>query len=327
MCNLVHAERGVLLRLKTCHEGHLNSGSVDLRSTASVYNLCFWINPHSSFIYLPAESLTLVELNYNGEYTLYSEDCKEEDNLVKKLVKALGLNEDLSEFLRKGRKDPLLGPFLEVYSGLRTRSTSLWWALVTGTCQQNASFKQGWGMIHRIVSTYNMTVELEDGRRVLRPPTPHEVLENLDKLVASGLGYRARTIKNVAESLIKGEIHEEAFKGSSPREIEKELTRIKGVGPYTARFAMAFSLRIYELPPVDRWLRKVASVTYAVDEKFVEEFWAERWNRWSALATIHATVALDAEPLQRALERVRNRELLPKSNLTPTPLNMHGFCA
>ncbi|MEM0368756.1 MAG: hypothetical protein QXN57_04870, partial [Desulfurococcaceae archaeon] len=96
--------------------------------------------------------------------------------------------------------------------------------------------------------------------------------------------------------------------------------------PYTARLAIALSARKYDLPPMDNWLRKIISITYGIDEKFAEEFWIEKWGKWSALTSIMVTITLDAEPLSKAIQRISRRELLPKSDLSPTPINMKGFC-
>jgi hypothetical protein len=45
------------------------------------------------------------------------------------------------------------------------------------------------------------------------------------------------------------------------------------------------------------------------------------------LASIAVTIALDAEPLTQALERVRSRRLLPDPYKSPSPFNMEGFCS
>lgn len=312
--------------LRLCHSSKLRSPGVDLKYTATVYNLCFWINKDHSYIHLATEPYSIVELWYNGNYRLYSEECSYEDELVKKLEFTIGLKEDISEFIEKGVHDPLLGPFLENYRGLRIRSTNLWWAIVTSISQQNASFKQGWSTLHRIIESYNRTIELGEGIIVPRPPTPREVLEDIDRLINAGVGYRAKTILNTARTLLNGEIREEDIINMKSIEIERTLRKIKGIGPYTARLAIALSTRRYELPPVDKWLKKIASIVYSIDENLVEKYWTERWNKWAALAAIATTIALDAEPLNRALVRIRNHQLLPVLNQTPTPLNMIGFC-
>lgn len=313
------------MKLGLCYKGKIESSDLNFKLIATVYNLCYWIGRDYSYVFLPCEQQALAKLYYDGSYNLYSVNRDSVDDLVKTLEFVIGLREDLSEFFGTALKDPLLGLFAEEYAGFRLRSTSLWMGLLTGICQQNASFLQGWRMLHRVVSAYGRVVSLESGETVVRPPTPSEVLSDVDRLVAAGVGYRAKAIVNVARAMESGEISSSVLE-LSPEEMENVLTSVKGVGPYTARLAIALAARRYELPPIDRWLRKIASLVYAVDEKYVEEYWVERWGKWSALAAIATTIALDAEPLQKAVERVKKRELLPKPNKTPSPVNMTGFC-
>ncbi|MDK6028924.1 hypothetical protein QPL79_06070 [Ignisphaera sp. 4213-co] len=313
------------MRLNLCAEGFIRSGDVDLRLILSTYNLCFWLIENGAYVYLPVDYFAVAFVKISGEYNIYSQNCDDVDRLVSILENVLGLRENTLDFYVIAHEDSLLGPFAKSYYGWRLRSTSLWWALVTGVCQQNASFKQGWRMLHNIVKVYGKRVGVGD-KEILRPPTPREVLENSEKLLEAGVGYRAKTITNIARFILENKVSEDDLASASPEEAESILMEINGVGLYTARLALAFSLRRYELPPIDKWLRKIASMAYSIDEKSVEKYWISKWGKWSALAAIAVTIALDAEPLTKALTRVKNKQLLPMKNLTPTPINMIGFC-
>ncbi|MEM1609116.1 MAG: hypothetical protein QXG81_07590 [Ignisphaera sp.] len=107
-------------------------------------------------------------------------------------------------------------------------------------------------------------------------------------------------------------------------ELEGELLSIRGVGEYTSRLALALSLRDYSKPPIDRWLRRIVAEVYKIDEKSVEREYTRVWGRWSALAALYTTVALDAEPLTKALERIRAGRLRPDpSKISPLTLWKH----
>lgn len=311
--------------LRLCGEGSFERADVDYKLTGAVYNLCYWIGDRESYIYLPGDVIGLAVIDYNGKYRVYSENCTDAKKLRSRLEFVIGLNEDIDSFHHLARRDPLLGGFTETYSGWRLRSTSLWWGLVTGICQQNASFKQGWRILHNIVKNYDKRIVV-DGKEILRPPDPVEVLENSEKLLASGAGFRVRVILNTAKAIANSSLDLKYIEKAPVVEAEKELRKIRGVGYYTARLALALATRKYELPPVDRWLRKIASVAYGIDEHLVEKYWIEKWGRWAALAAIAVTIALDAEPLTTALERIRKHELSPKPSARPSPFNMAMFC-
>jgi N-glycosylase/DNA lyase len=311
-------------KLKLCFDGDLPGKLLDYRLIGSVYNLCFWVDGYKSIIFIPGLDYSVVVLYFNGKYELYSESCCCED-LVKKFHFTIGLNEDIGGLIKLASRDPLLGEFLRTYRGWRLRSTSLWWAIVTGICQQNVSFKQGWRMLHNIVKNYERIIQVGE-LKVLRPPEPREVLDDPDPLFNSGLGYRAKTVVNVAKAFVNGDVDEEAINEGTPVYAESVLRELKGIGPYTARLAIALSMRKYDLPPIDRWLKKIISVVYGIDEKFAEEFWVEKWRMWSALTSIMVTIALDAEPLNKALQRIHRREILPSPSVKPSPMNMRSFC-
>ncbi len=130
-------------RLKLCAEGFIRSGDVDLRLVLPTYNLCFWLIENGAYVHLPVDYFAVAFVKISGEYKIYSQNYDDVKKLVAILENVLGLRENTSDFYAIAHEDSLLGPFAKSYHGWRLRSTNLWWALVTGVCQQNASFKQG----------------------------------------------------------------------------------------------------------------------------------------------------------------------------------------
>lgn len=312
-------------KLELCKESRFKHSGIDIRLVSTVYNICYWTNRDHAFIFIPGERLSIAMVRFDGSFELYSEECGNSNKIVEGLEFVMGFKDNVNEFYELAIKDPLLSDFAETYHAWRLRSTDLWWALVTGICQQNASFKQGWRILHNIVRSFNKRVLL--GKyEIYRPPSPREVIEDPGKLIETGAGFRAKALLNTAKTIASGVIETKSFLEKEPQEMERVLREISGIGPYTARFAIALFARKYDLPPVDRWLKKIIRTMYGVDEKYAEEFWINKWGKWSALATIATTITLDAEPLTKALQRLRRRELLPKLNTSPSPINMNAFC-
>ena len=281
----------VAAQLKLVERVDLGEGAarkqVDLFKVLSVYNFSFWFDGVTARVVLELDPPAVAVVSVKGEAALYAPEGSDPAELEGRLAAVLGLEEDVSGFLQLAAGDPLLGPFAREWSGWRVRGCSLWWALVTAVCQQNASFRQGWSMLARLVRGYGRLAELEGAGEVLLPPTCGDVLSNPSRLAESGLGYRARTVVNIAEAIASGRIPpEEELARAGTGEVESLLRAVKGVGSYTARLALALSLRRYELPPIDRWV--------------------------SALAVLALTVALDAAPLRKAHERLESGRLLPE---------------
>ena len=311
-------------KLKPCIHGKIDTEEVDLYLTLAVYNFGFWFNGVNGFIVLDDVEPIVAEVSISGDYTIYflSGNCSKEH--ITRLEWSLGIKEDLTLFHELGIKDLLLGEFIRKYRGWRPRSSSLWWALVIGVCQQNASFIQGWRMLYNIIKLYNRRV-LVGKTEVLLPPTPSDVVNNKALLINAGTGYRANTIYNVAKVFAKKELDQEAIVKSSSPIIEDKLKGIKGIGSYTARLSIILAFRKYDLPPIDRWLRKIISIVYGVPLGDAERIWRDKWGRWSGLAALATTIALDAKPLSKALERIKNKQLVPMDKDKPTPLNLWKF--
>ncbi|MEM4513932.1 MAG: hypothetical protein QXZ41_05475 [Ignisphaera sp.] len=279
--------------------------------SASVYNFSWWFNGEALLITLNDAVFLVRDAREELEIRLYASHILSSDTVdraIKNIMHILGLKEDLSEFYSIMARDPLLSPSLKDLKGMHIRASTPWIAAVIGVCQQNISFKLGWRMFYNFVRLLGKTVEVE-GITTYVPPTPVEIEDRVDKLKEVGFGYRFQAILGIAKmfnrdpSLNSWDVN--------PTYLEDQMLEVKGVGSYTSRLTLALSLRVYDKPPMDKWLRKLASEVYNVSEKDVEQFYTGIWGRWSGLAALYTTVALDAEPLTKALERVKRKNLKP----------------
>ena len=285
---------------------------VDLFKTLCVYNFGFWFNGREARVVLDLELPAVALVSVDGAARIYAPPGSDAPELEERLLFSLGLRESLESFYAMAAADPLLSAFAREWRGWRLRSCDPWWALVTAVCQQNASFRQGWWMLAKLIALYGRMVELEDRGWVPLPPTPRDVLAEPGKLRMAGLGYRSETVLRVAEAMESGTLPSGALAAEPVERAEAILRRVKGVGSYTARLALALALRRYELPPIDRWVKALAAKAYGIEEKAVEAEWRKRWGNWSALAVIALTVALDAAPLSKAIARLESGRLLPE---------------
>ncbi len=222
----------------------------------------------------------------------------------------LGLGEDYRGFHRLAVGDPLAGCLPEVLPGYRLRSPSPWEALLVGVAQQNASFRQGWGMLYRLHLRVSPRLR-GPGWVFLEAPPPRRGLG--EEARGAGWGYRWRTVEQLASLA--------ARLGEESGELVEESLSVRGVGQYTYRLARLLALRDYSSLPLDRWLRRLASEAYGVDAAAVAGELSRRFPGWEGLAALAATICLDAEPLGRALERLRRGENLPGMR-EPSPVSL-----
>ncbi len=296
------------------------------RLTASAYNFSWYYN--GSKLVLPINDNVVVlveEVERNKlEASIYSRTREiDVSDVVEKTAWILGVNEDLSEFYEIWKNDSLLSRSYKVLRGIRIRGTSLWQSLLIGVCQQNASFKQGWRMLALLYKTLGKHVYIKGFGETIILPSPLDVARASEQQLRScKLGYRSSIIRRLAQLFNRKELSDTI---GAPID-EKELTRIKGIGPYTARLALVLSCRRYDKAPIDRWLKRIIVEVYKVSESDAEEYWHRIWGKYAGLATILATIALDAVVLTKALDRIRKGQtypLLREELLTPLTLWRH----
>lgn len=293
--------------------------------TASTYNFSWWYDGEKLVLPLEDDIIAVVEEG-GGELKarIYAIGKGEVDlnDIVEKLEYVLGVDEDLGEFYEKARSDPILSQSVGVLRGLHIRATTPWMASIIGVCQQNASFKQGWRMLYNMLLLTGRRVRVGDFETFI-PPKPQDIVgKDPGILRKAGVGYRARTIIELAK-LFTAKEYLNTWR-VNPSILEEELLGVKGVGNYTTRLTLILSLRYYEKPPIDRWLRRLIIEAYRIGEDAVEEEYVRRWGRWSGLAALFTTIAIDAEPLSKALDRLRRGELKPgKAKISPLTLWKH----
>ncbi len=291
-------------------------GNYDFYLTAAAYNFSWFFD--GKFLRVPLEvdgefvvvrcyldkSKTTVEIYARGSLQQINKD-----RIIDKLVYTLGINEDLSEFYQLCRDDPLLK---DVIVGLHMRSVDPWYATVIAVSQQNASFRQGWSMIYRLYTNYGTKILLENDKMIIALPDPKSIIMKGEGILREcGYGYRASIIVNIAKR----------FAEYCDTNLYEILKNIKGVGPYTYGLAIMLAYRDYSNSIIDRWVRGLYNF---VGIKNIDNYFNNYWKSYKGLATWFLTVMLDAEPLSRAIERVRKGMLKP-SMKGITPLTMWKY--
>lgn len=236
----------------------------------------------------------------------------EKSILDEHLIHVLGLSEDLSEFYELCKKDPLL-KLADAIRGIHLRAADPWTAFLIAVSQQNASFKQGWSMLYRLYTSLGTRVYLQElSQTYILPPRPEDILKMGEKALQDcGYGYRARIILETAKRVVE----------NPDKDFRQIIRNVKGVGPYTYGLTCVIAYRDYTQPVIDRWVRGLYE---QVNIKNVEHYFKTYWKNYQGLVTWFLTILLDAEPLSRAIQRIKKGELKPKqTGLTPLTMWKH----
>ena len=77
-----------------------------------------------------------------------------------------------------------------------------------------------------------------------------------------GLGYRTKSIKNIAKNLVSGEIDIKYLKNTTYENAKNELMKVYGIGNKIADCILLFSLEKLEAFPIDVWIARTLFYHY-----------------------------------------------------------------
>ncbi|MBB4038375.1 DNA-3-methyladenine glycosylase II [Microvirga flocculans] len=147
-----------------------------------------------------------------------------------------------------------------------------------------------WIVIGQQVSTASAAAIWGRLRTILEPPTPQMFLRLSDEsLRAAGLSAgKVRTLRAAAAEIAEGRLQLDAFPGLPADEAHALLTRVKGIGPWTADIYLLFCLGHPDaFPSGDLAVQEAARLAYGLeqrpDAKALTAL-AERWRPWRGVA-------------------------------------------
>ena len=135
-------------------------------------------------------------------------------------------------------------------------------------------------------------------------PSPEQILEkDIEELRSTGLSRpKARYIQDLAQKIIDGEVRFDELDSLSNDEIVAELTKVKGIGPWTVHMFLMFCMgRLDILPTGDLGIRNGIMRLYGFDHlpnPREIELLAEThgWQPYASAASWYIWQSLDNAP-------------------------------
>lgn len=258
------------------------------------------INVNNEIIFLYIESVGDTE---NPELAVSVESEKELSlNILKPIPplihKIFNLGLDLRPFYKDMENEQIINKIIKQLYGLKNPSTtSLFEALVDSIVQQQISLNVAHKIENRLIKQFGSSLELY-GQKYYSYPLPEDLAgQDLENLRDCGLSSRkAQYIRDLSQSILNGEVDFSYIQGmNSTAEMIEELTKIRGIGVWTAEIALLRGLgRLDAIPADDIGLQRVISHFYRENEKISAEEVREiatSWGKWKGLASYYLIVA------------------------------------
>jgi 3-methyladenine DNA glycosylase/8-oxoguanine DNA glycosylase len=235
---------------------------------------------------------------------------------VRVLERALGASADIRGFERRFSADPLLGPAIRRFRGLRVAGApTVWEALVHAVLAQQINLAFAASIRRELVLAFGRRARVE-GMSSLGPPSPRPSPGGRGGLLfdfptpariaaagARGLrgfrlsGSKRDTLLRLARAFVEGRLDEAALERMTDESVVERLTAIRGVGLWTAEVALLRGLgRPDAFPAGDLSIVKYLAVgllgrAAPATEREMREL-SESWRPYRSYALIYMYAAL-----------------------------------
>ena len=189
--------------------------------------------------------------------------------------------------------DPVMRELIERLGVIDvTLEPDLWWSLVDAIVSQQVSIYAAAAILGRIAALG------ANGR-----PTPAEMV-GLDDEALRGAGLsrpKVRYIKDLAQRWVDGSLDDARIPAMTDEEVIAELTKVKGIGVWTAEMILIFTLGRPDVLPVDDLgIRAAAQQLYGLPERPGKAELlrlGEPWRPWRTLASRYLWRSLGKTPI------------------------------
>ena len=210
----------------------------------------------------------------------------------------LGTDQDLAPFYALTKSDPVMSEVVERFYGLHLPHTAtVFEALVLGVLGQQIATNVARIIRTLIIETFGPSAEF-DGETYYSFPRPEAIWASSPQVLRTMklTQRKSEYVHGIAGATLDPEMDLEGLARLPDGEIVRKLTELRGVGQWTAQWALIRAVgRPDALPLGDLALRRVVSRLFfggdGVTDTQVEEL-AKRWSPYRTFATVYLFTAL-----------------------------------
>ena len=166
------------------------------------------------------------------------------------------------KILQSITKDRIVKNAVNRFPGLRLLRQDPYQCYISFIISSNSNIQKIKLVLQNICKKFGTKIRFE-GREFFTFPEAKE-LARADKseLLATGMGYRAKSVKEASIAVTTDEINFSFLKKTSYQVTKESLLKIYGIGNKIADCIMLFSLEKLDAFPLDRWMIRVLQKYY-----------------------------------------------------------------
>lgn len=214
------------------------------------------------------------------------------------LEKLLGSGQDVGTFYRMSDGDPVMANLAEVFRGMhQSGAVSVFETVAQAILGQQLSASVARVIRGLLIETYGPRLTVDGSTHYAFPRPASIAAASVEELRALKLSQRkAEYLQGVARFEVENPGALEALSALNDEEVVKEVTKLRGVGAWTAQWVLSRALGRPDAFPVgDLALKRIVSQLYFGGEAMTDVQLAEfsvRWSPHRSLATSYLFAAL-----------------------------------
>ncbi|MGX8235118.1 DNA-3-methyladenine glycosidase II [Bacillus subtilis] len=215
------------------------------------------------------------------------------EEIVKYIHEWFDLDNDLTPFYELAKADPLLKMPARKFYGLRVIGIpDLFEALCWGVLGQQINLAFAYSLKKQFVEAFGDSIEWNGKKYWVFPP-----YERIARLTPTDLADIKMTVKKseyiigIARLMASGELSREKLMKMNFKDAEKNLIKIRGIGPWTANYVLMRCLRFPTAFPIDDvGLIRLIKILRNMNRKPTKDEILEisfSWKKWESYATFY----------------------------------------
>ena len=253
---------------------------------------CFRWNKQFDDSYLGIIKNAVINVKKDGNKIIFTGNCKN-DNFEKLIRDYFDLDTNYDELKEKlSNIDDNLKLATKFGKGIRILNQDLWECIISFIISANNNIPRIKKIIEKLSLNYGEKIEWND-KEYYFFPTPEELSKSsCNDLRNMGLGFRDIRVYNTTKKVLDKEFDIEEFKKiKNTEEMREKLLELDGVGPKVADCILLFSMKRFDVFPIDVWVRRVMNELYIhneneekVSKKEIEKIAKEKFLGFEGLA-------------------------------------------
>lgn len=172
------------------------------------------------------------------------------------------MDDDMTSILTTISFDPLVRCSIMRYQGLRIMRQDPIQCMFSFLCASNTNIQRIRKTLFNLCKRFGKKM-IVHGEEFFTFPRARDLRRaNISEIVGCGTGYRAKSIKLLAEKIDEDEFDPQELIHMSYEDAKQALLDVYGIGDKTADCILLFSLEKLEAFPIDTWIARMISYEY-----------------------------------------------------------------